>query len=218
MTAAELAGEGGVSDAMFAVPSSSMWTSEQQKLIQTGHMTPFGTSELTPPPQPEPSNDNDPSISRVSGGDPAPSTSSIPGTSGLRLCSEGFDGLFEDPTPSLPPRKVARKKGQVSPVTGDQKKTKKGKGKKRVELVGGGECEAGEGVRVGEEGGEWVPTREEVEAMEREMTEENDWENVEGGEEEEEEEEEGSTEYTTDDELGAGIVPKTLQFSMQEKN
>ena len=43
---AEAAGEGGVvRDAAFAVPMSS-WSSEQQRLIQSGHMTPFGSSRL----------------------------------------------------------------------------------------------------------------------------------------------------------------------------
>ena len=35
--------EGVVHDAAFTVPMTS-WSSEQQKLIQSGHMTPFGTS------------------------------------------------------------------------------------------------------------------------------------------------------------------------------
>ena len=202
MIRAETAGEnGGVSDAMFAIPSSSMLTSEQLKLIQTGHMTPFGTSELTAPPQQDQERShNDPGLSQDSGNAVASSSSSVPSSSGLRLCSEGFDGLFDNPTPS--PRQVVRKKSRVSPVAGEQKKTKKGKDKKRTDSVDGvGDGCEGEGVRGGEEGKwpEWAPTREEVEAMEREMAEENDWEDKEG------EEGEDSTDYTTDEELGAGM-------------
>ena len=196
MIRAEISGEnGGVSDAMFAIPSSSTLTSEQLKLIQTGHMTPFGTSELTTPSQQNHERShNDPGLSQDSGNAVASSSSSVPSSSGLRLCSEGFDGLFDNPSPS--PRKVVRKKSRVSP---EQKKTKKGKEKKRTDSVDGvGDGCEGEGARGGEEG-EWAPTREEVEAMEREMTEDNDWEDkeVEEGEE--------STEYTTDEELGAGM-------------
>ena len=205
-------GEGGgvVNDAMFAVPSSSSssssWSSEQQKLIQSGHMTPFGTSELTtPPPSEQERSDNHVSWSQDSDVGTALTSSSLPSGSGLRLCSEGFDGLFENLAPS--PRKVVKKKGQVSPEE-EKKKTKKGKEKKRVHLVGdnGDVGDNGEGCAVGDNGvvgdgceggeGEWVPTREEVEAMEREMIEDNDWQ--------EEKEDEGSTEYTTDEELGAG--------------
>ena len=187
-----------VSDALFAVPSSSSWSSEEQKLIQTGHMTPFGTSDLTTPPQPdlrviENGTDISPDLR-----DPSRSSLAVASSSGLRLCSEGFDGLFQDPSPSLPPR---RRKSRVSPASGDRKK-KKGKEKKRVGSTEGcDECEgvAGEGMREGGVEGEWMPTRKEVEAMEREMAEHNDWNDDEEGEDE-------STEYSTDEEMGAGIT------------
>ena len=178
------------------VPTTS-WSSEQETLIQSGHMTPFGTSD--PHTTPTKAKDDEVKVSDKSNNE----------TPGLRLCSEGFDGLFESQSSVVP----LKKKG-VSPL-GAQRKGKERKRSighhsvresddVRSEIGGGGERSDGalgedvRGVDGEEEVGEgWMPTREEVEEMEREMMEEkNDWQ--------EEEEEDGSTEYSTDEELGAG--------------
>ena len=170
-------------DAPFALPSSSLLTSEQQKLIQSGHMTPFGTSELATPTTDSQQESGDGDVTQFSS-ESGPSSSA-----GLRLCSEGFDGLFETPTPSLSPRKIVRKKGQGSAELVGQKK-RKGKEKKSADLADDGDgCDGASGEGVEE--GEWMVTREEVEAMEREMFEET---------------REESTDYTTDEELGAGTI------------
>ena len=200
---AETNREGGVArDAAFTVPMTS-WSSDQQKLIQSGHMTPFGTSDLT-------------TTDLVGGreGESSLEKSNETATltsSGLRLCSEGFGGLFDVQVPAVS-SSVARRKGK-SP----QGARRKGKGRDKSREVGGegrdrvsvegdvcegasGEGASGEGVR-GEavEEVEWIPTREEVEELEREMEEEGGW-----GEEEDEDDK--STEYSTDEELGAGTL------------
>ena len=249
----EAGGEGdATSDAAFSLPSSSHMNSEQLQLLQAGHMTPFGTTSdpATPLPQDNCSRETDCDNTQSSTNDDLRSSDpkidqnstnvdvSVPSTrSGLRLCSEGFDGLFDTPTPSLPPpaaRKVVRKKGVPS--------LRKGKGKRRVVsadcdgegcrgdgegaigdgegaigegaigaigegAIGAGEGAIGEGAigagegaigngegAIGEGEGDWMPTRAEVEEMEREMAEYNR-----NGEED------GSTEYSTDEEMGAGI-------------
>ena len=168
----------------------------------------------------------------------APSTSS-----GLRLCSEGFDGLFEvRSTPTCTSGQTVRRKGLSPPgvrrkrkgkersteshvVDGDEVLVKSGgasggdvrevgsegaSGEEVREVGSGGASgedvrevksggasgeEVGSGGASGEDvrevGDEWMPTREEVEQLEREMVEEG-WED------------DRSTEYTTDEELGAG--------------
>ena len=255
-------------DAAFSVPMSS-WSSDQQRLIQSGHMTPFGSSRL---------NEKDgillsssvysihhcslciihctyihtcihvcmyvhvcciihlvlgelsvaiaeekfgkkvavgegESVDKSGETEVENRTEMAAATSsGLRLCSEGFGGLFEAQTASALSKPV-RKKGASPPGA-----RKKGKGKQKArdppQVVNGDERLSVSGREEGgvwsgasgedwkrEAGDEWMPTREEVEQLEREMAEES-WR--EGGEEEGEEE--GSTEYTTDEELGAGTV------------
>ena len=141
----------------------------------------------------------------------AQSDETAPSSSGLRLCSEGFDGLFEVQTP-VPVTKSVRKKGGKGASPSDGHRKGKGKAKMKGSHVVDGEegsgvlvesrvCggDPGEGGReavgedgTGELGEDWIPTREEVEEMEKEMAEEG-W-----GEEED-------TEYTTDEEMGAGV-------------
>lgn len=182
----ETGNEGGVvSDTTFSIPSYS-WSSDQQKLIQSGHMTPFGTSDTNTAPAPQ-GGEMETSVTEVS------SVTAAANSSGLRLCSEGFDGLFE---------------GQSTAVNQDSRKVLSGRGRKgkerkrlaRTPSISSEVCEgvSGEGVRseVGEEEEEWMLTRDEVEDIDRAIAEETGWR---------EEEEDGSTEYSTDDELGAGI-------------
>ena len=145
--------------------------------------------------------------------------------SGLRLCSEGFDGLFETnltPTRSPLNKKLShnsssRRKGKeraressclpanldsvsetvecgVASKEREREGSVEGRGRRR---------EGGEGER-GEED-DWVPTREEVEALEREMMEEGEeWEEGQGEEGQGVEEEEVSSQCSTDEELGPG--------------
>ena len=222
----EETGEGDeTSDAAFSLPSSSHMNSEQLQLLQTGHMTPFRTTSdpATPLPQDNCSRetDRDNTQSSTNGdlrsSDPKIDQNStivdvsVPSTrSGLRLCSEGFDGLFDTPTRSLPPpaaaRKVVRKKGV--PLS---ERRRKGKGKKRVVsadsdgegAIGDGEGAIGDGEgAIGEGEGDWMPTRAEVEEMEREMAEYNG-----NGEKED-----GSTEYSTDEEMGAGKYTRIVRI------
>ena len=265
----EETGEGdATSDAAFSLPSSSHMNSEQLQLLQAGHMTPFGTTSdpATPLPRDNCSRETDRDNTQSSTNDDLRSRDpkidqnstnvDVSTRSGLRLCSEGFDGLFDTPTPSLPPppaRKVVRKKGV--PLS---ERRRKGKGKKRVVsadsdgegcrgagegaigegcrgatgdgegaigegAIGNGEGAIGEGCRgaigdgegcrgaigdgegaIGDGEGDWMPTREEVEEMEREMAEYNG-----NGEED------GSTEYSTDEEMGAGKYTRIVRIIYQ---
>lgn len=193
--------EGVVNDAAFTIPSMSSWRSEQQKLIETGHMTPFGTSDQSS------TGSQTTTRAAVDGLQESNdiTTASGDNRSGLRLCSEGFDGLFEDQSTSLVRKSLTKKKSLELTLT----KKKKGKEKKRPMSSG-----AGEGVSVSGEGGEedgdvWMPTRDEVEQLEREMAEESGrvgGDEMEGGDKDDDD---GSTEYTTDEELGAGTVQCT---------
>ena len=156
------------------------------RLIQTGQMTPFGTSNADTPSLPEErereTNDGGQSSASVAGS-----------SSGLRLCSGGFDGLFED-------QGATDKRDSSKGVSG---RGRKGKEKKRpTETRSVSEvCEdaSGEGVRgkVGEEEEEWMLTRDEVEGIDRAIAEETSWR--------EDDNECGSTEYSTDEDLGAGV-------------
>ncbi len=247
-------GGASVTDAAFTIPLGSQ-SSEQQRLVQCGQMTPFGSAgqevegalrEVVGAPlvggggveRTSEGRAQSDVVSSSSGGVadyPAVGerggeslTNSESGavegsgvtavSSGLRLCSEGFDGLFED---SAVPERPAGKKRAAGNGPG-----RKGKGKGRAKKVlteenenesldcsferngcvllqevgamgefssGGVGREEEEVGSVGSDG--WMPTREEVEAMEREMME---------GEEEGEGEGE-STEYSTDEELGPGM-------------
>ena len=122
-------------------------SSEQQKLIQTGHMTPFGSNvgeTVEPLSQEEeggtPANSG--SSDSVGTGSPAVASSSEhvrdrkkaeesrkqKQTVGIQLCSDTFDGLFSD-QPLLPKRRT--------PPRPDKGKGK-GKGKGKEPAKGGG--------------------------------------------------------------------------------
>ena len=171
-------------------------------MIQQGHMTPFGTSHTESTAEgggkgsEGKSSDSPAAVGRdgCRGGEASSS-------SGLRLCSEGFDGLFEVQTP---PSKPAKKMASSWSVSGKGKGKENVRGSRERQLgeerreereVGrgrGGEAEVGEGEEEkGDMEEDWIPTKEEMEWMSREV--EGDWR-----------EDMTSTEYSTDEELGPG--------------
>ena len=131
----------------FGIPMTGQ-SSEQQKLIQTGHMTPFGSSvgeTVEPLSQEEggtPANSG--SSDSVGTGSPTVASSSEhvrdrekaeesvkqKQTVGIQLCSDTFDGLFSD-LPLLPSAKIR------TPPRLDKGKGK-GKGKGKEPAKGGG--------------------------------------------------------------------------------
>lgn len=151
------------------------------------------------------------------GGSVIVSDEAAPSSSGLRLCSEGFDGLFEVQAPPVSVTKSVRKKrGKGASPSGGERKGK-GKAKMKGSCVVDGEeggdvlmerrvCggDPGREDGTGELGEEWIPTREEVEEMEKEMAGEG-W-----GEDED-------TEYTTDEEMGAGGCVSSQSYSFTFK-
>ena len=124
----EPSGEPSAKDIAFGIPMTGQ-SSEQQKLIQTGHMTPFGSSvgETAEPPPREQGEEGPPASSGTSDsiGTCAPIVASSSERArtqeraeegigqkqavGIQLSSDTFDGLFSDlPLPSAkrgaPPR------------------------------------------------------------------------------------------------------------------
>ena len=140
----ESSGESTSKDVAFGIPMTGE-SSEQQKLIQMGHMTPFGSSigetlgpqlEERGAPPIDVSSDSvrtdslvvASSAEHVGDRETTEEGGKQKQTSGIQLCSDGFDGLFSDP--SLP--SVKRK----SPPQTDKGKGK-GKGKGRERAKGG---------------------------------------------------------------------------------